>query len=383
MMPADVDHTFVARLTPPGTGAIATLALRGPLAWQTVRRLFHFPGRPGTSLPDVPPSGQFWLGRLADPSGGGLADEVIVAARLTNPVPWVEVHCHGGTEVVRLLLEILQSQGLEPCSWQELEQRTTSDPRRAQAAVALAEARTIRTAAILLDQYQGAFTRGLAEIRAALESARTADALHQLEQLARLGPVGRHLVHPWKVVIAGAPNVGKSTLLNALAGYQRAIVSPTPGTTRDLVTTLIAIDGWPVELADTAGQRTQPGDLERQGIDRARQAAGSADLCLWILDQTDAPLLPPANLSSVRFVVNKTDLPPDPNFQAPPDSVPISARTGAGLDRLTQMVIECLIPHPPPPGAPVPFTPELCDRIDQAHHLCTVGRIRQALAQLW
>src|SRR5262249_9107130 len=156
--------------------------------------------------------------------------------------------------------------GLRACSWQEFLRLTTEDAVRAAAATALAEARTQRTAAILLDQYHGAFSRAVAVAHAAWERGDTAEAGRLLEVLARYAPLGRPLTSPWRVVVAGAPNVGKSSLVNALAGYARCVVSPTPGTTRDVVTTLIAVDGWPVELADTAGLREAAGPLEEQGI---------------------------------------------------------------------------------------------------------------------
>src|SRR4029453_3197945 len=81
------------------------------------------------------------------------------------------------------------------------------------------------------------------------------DAVELLGAVLEFAELGQHLTAPWRVVLAGPPNVGKSSLINALAGYQRTIVSHVPGTTRDVVTTTTAIDGWPVELADTAGLR--------------------------------------------------------------------------------------------------------------------------------
>ena len=88
----------------------------------------------------------------------------------------------------------------------------------------------------------------------------------RVERLRELVPVAEHLDRPWRVVIAGAPNVGKSSLVNALAGFARSLVSPTAGTTRDVVTTRIALDGWPIELCDTAGQRESADAVESAGI---------------------------------------------------------------------------------------------------------------------
>ena len=130
-----------------------------------------------------------------------------------------------------------------------------TDPIRAAAIALLADARTERTAAILLDQYNGAWGRALANIRTSLSAARTASAAAQIQSLLRLEPLAAHLVQPWRVVVIGPPNVGKSSLTNALLGFQRTIVHDQPGTTRDAVAIQLAIDGWPVELVDTAGLR--------------------------------------------------------------------------------------------------------------------------------
>src|SRR5262249_61072583 len=119
--------------------------------------------------------------------------------------------------------------------------------------------------------------------------------------------LGEHLTKPWRVVIAGAPNAGESSLLNALAGYQRSIVAPTPGTTRDVVTLILAIDGWPVEFADTAGLREAGETLGGQGNGQAREAVTKGDLCLWVLGSTCGPGFPPGGVRSVLLVVDKNE----------------------------------------------------------------------------
>jgi tRNA modification GTPase len=276
--------TYAACLTPPGTGGIAVIAVWGLRALSTVESLFRARSASKCSSNHLlalrAPDGRFFLGRF----GGEIADEVVLSVKQTEPVPSVEIHCHGGAEVVRLLLESLQHRGVEVCTWQEWEARSGDEPLRAAAAVALTEARTVRTAAILLDQYHGAFDQAVREIIAALDKEDIEYAGERLDELAHFADLGRHLTRPWRVVVAGPPNVGKSSLVNALAGYQRAVVSATPGTTRDVVTTEIAVDGWPIELADTAGLRDSGEVLELQGIAQARTAADAADLCLWLLD---------------------------------------------------------------------------------------------------
>jgi tRNA modification GTPase len=390
--------TYLSCLTPAGTGAIATLAVRGPRAWAVVRELFRrartqlSPTAGGAGqgeLPAEPEAGRFWVGRLGEEAKGG-SDEVVLAVRRGGPDPWLEVHCHGGREVVGLLEEVLAARGLEVLPWPDLERRT-GDVLRAGALTALARAPTVRTASILLDQVHGAFARAVEAARTALERGDGAEAGRLLGELAGRASLGRHLTEPWKVVVAGAPNVGKSSLVNALAGYRRSLVTPTPGTTRDVVTVQVAQDGWPVELADTAGWRAGAGSLERQGIELAQAAAGGADLCLWVLDASAEPVWPPhpypsppggrgANLERVRFVLNKVDLPPAWNPERAVGAVRVSAKTGEGLAALAQAIAGWLVPELPPAGAAVPFTEALCAAVEVAARHAAEGDSGQALA---
>jgi tRNA modification GTPase len=365
-------NTHVACLTPAGQGAIATLGLHGPRAWEVVRQLFRL--RSGAELPAVAEPDRFWLGRLGD----DVADEVVLAVKRLNPVPWLELHGHGGREVVRFLLELFTGRGLRSCTWQEFVRLTLDDILRAEAAVALAEARTTRTASILLDQYQGAQGEAVASIVAALDRGDETGARSQLAELAGRVSLGLHLTKPWRVVVAGAPNVGKSSLVNALAGYQRSVVSARPGTTRDVVTTLLAVDGWPVELADTAGVREEADGLEGQGIHKARETAAAADLCLWVLDAAADPVWPGPETGTVRLVVNKVDLAPAWDLEQAGDAPRVSAHTGTGLPGLCNLLARWLVPEPPPAGAAVPFTPAIADRVEEASHHLAAGRREEA-----
>jgi tRNA modification GTPase len=369
----------VSCLTPPGRGAIATLGLCGPLAWEAARQLFRT--RAGAELPQLPQPGRFWLGRL----GTEVADEVVLAVRAVEPFARLEAHCHGGREVVRLLLDLFRQRGLQSCSWEDFLRHTEDDPPRAAASAALARAPTARTAGILLDQYRGAFAGAVRDLVALLDRGDATAAESRLGELARYAALGRHLTAPWRVTVAGAPNVGKSSLVNALAGYQRSVVAPTPGTTRDVVTVSLAVDGWPVELSDTAGLREGGEELEEAGMRRAREAAAAADLCLWVLDAAAEPVWPDAGAGTVRLVVNKVDLPPVWDLQRAGGVARVSASTGEGLPELCAALSGWLVPEVPPAGAAVPFTERLCDGVGEARRLLADGRsgpARECLAQL-
>jgi tRNA modification GTPase len=375
-------------MTPPGRGAIATLGIRGPHAWEIIRKVFHTSADSVKKLPENPELSRIWLGRIGEKDSTNVADQVVVTTQQTSPVPWVEIHCHGGTETVGWLLEILEKQGCRVCTWSEMEQATTCDPWRTTVTLELVKASTVRTAAVLLDQHHGAFPRALAEVQAAQERQDLAETVRLLELLARYADVGRHLTVPWRVAVIGPPNVGKSSLVNALAGFQRSVVASTPGTTRDLVTTLIAADGWPVELIDTAGLREESGSLESQGIVLARDAAASADLCLWLLDASAQPIWPDSYLHDnpkLKFVINKIDLTATWDIE-PSAALHVSALTGTGLAELLEAIAHWLVPDPPPPGAAVPFTPALASQVEAALSHARAGQtnqLGQVLSQLF
>ncbi|HLN26621.1 MAG TPA: GTPase [Gemmataceae bacterium] len=372
------DETFVSRLTPVGNAAIATLGLCGPAAYVAIRTLFHPSGQQSGQLPEFPDRGRIWFGRLGEKT----ADEVVVSIQSNQPAPWVEVHCHGGNEVVRMLLDLFAAHGIRECPWQHFQRITLGDPYQALAARALADALTARTAAILLDQYQGALIRRLDEIRAAWARGDAEKAGRLLGEMAAHAELGRHLTTPWRVVVAGAPNVGKSSLVNALAGYQRCVVAPSPGTTRDVVRTILAVDGWPIELADTAGLRDEALPLELHGIDLARAAARTADVCLWLVDGSTEPVWPDHAVKAGKLIVNKIDLPPAWDFSRASDAVCVSALTGEGMGDLCQALSRWLVPEPPAPGAGVPFTTELCDAVDLAWRLYRSGQMADSLRAL-
>jgi tRNA modification GTPase len=247
-------------------------------------------------------------------------------------------------------------------------------------AVALARARTVRTAGILLDQCRGALRRELGRAADSLIRGDVAACRSIFEALAATADLP--LTRPARVVVAGAPNVGKSSLINALAGYQRSVVSPTPGTTRDVTTTETAIDGWPVELVDTAGLRLSEDELEAAGIARAREAVEQANLCLWLLDASAEPAWPEIETKNLRLVVNKCDLEPAWDLERAGDAPHVSAVTGAGLPELLDAVSRWLVPCPPPPGAAVVTATEVAEELASLVKLLDRGQAAEVQGRL-
>lgn len=353
--------TTAAILTPPGRGAVTVIAVDGPQAAQLVQEFLHARGEPSFAKR---PLGRILYGRW----GGEPAEDVIACRRTASQV---EIHCHGGAAAADRILADLISAGAKVQSWTEWIDRHETSPLRAAARAALAHATTHRTASILLDQYHGALETSLRQIIAQLDAANPTAAAAHLSQLLARAPTGLHLTQPWRVVIAGPPNVGKSSLLNALLGYRRAIVFDQPGTTRDVVAAATAIDGWPVELSDTAGLRASDDPLESAGATRAAQQAQAAD-CLLLVFDISQPWTPAHNHLAEKFphatlVGNKRDLITSrSSTNPPPATLFTSALSADGIDDLLENIASRLVPTKPQPGDAIPFMPSQVAKLNQA-----------------
>lgn len=335
---------WCAVLTAEGRGAISVLRVWGPDALNAVDRAFR--PRRGDSLARTAPL-RPRVGFLGD------ADEVVVLViPVAGQAPEVEIHCHGGPEPRRLILETLAAQGVEPAAPTDWLRAGGASPARVEAWSQLAKAPTARTAALLLDQAEGAFDRAVSALRTQAD----------LDALIAGGAIGTRLVNGWRIALAGRPNVGKSSLLNALAGYERAIVSPVPGTTRDVVTVRTALEGWPVELADTAGLRAATDSIEALGVAAARAEHLDADLVLLVLDRSepltaaDRELL--EALPHALVTANKADLPTAWDADEVPGAIAVSASVGQGIGDLAGRLAARLVPEPPAAGTGLPITPD-------------------------
>lgn len=370
--------TVVVELTPTGRAAVAVVLVAGPDATRAVDRCCALVS--GHQIGQAPLN-RILLGRWGGPAG----EELIVCRRSSDSV---EIHCHGGIAAVSAIVARLHEFGCQPITWQNWLARSSHDPIRVAAQIALANAPTARTAAILLDQFDGALTTAIGQVLNNVAAGEYETACNTLDAMLAHHSIGLHLTAPWQVVIAGRPNVGKSSLMNALVGYDRAIVCDLPGTTRDVVGAATAIDGWPIRFSDTAGLRDSGDQLEQAGIDRATSAIAGADLVILVDEATRqvdrgnpqsvlsgpdiACHLPP---STPRLrVLNKIDLlPSGASPLSANHDVHTSVLSGQGIDTLIAAISRALVPSPPAPGAAVPFTADQIERLEIARNAAKRG----------
>jgi len=363
-----LDDPIVAIATPPGSGGLAMLRVSGRGALEVADRVFR-PGRPGAPMPSSAPTHTVHHGHVM--AGGRAVDEVLLTV-LRGPRTYtredtVEVGCHGGVLVARMVLEAFLAAGARMAGPGEFTRRAFLNGRldlaQAEAVADLIHARSERAVRAATAQLSGALSRRIEGLReglmtvlahveahldfpdediapetgAALE-ARMEAAMAEARRLVESARNGRLLREGARVAIVGAPNAGKSSLLNALLGVDRAIVSDVPGTTRDTVEDLVTVAGYPVVLVDTAGMRESADAVEREGMRRSREAALGADVVLEVADVTLPPptVVPVERAAGTAWlrVANKCDLEPDPGYAAEAGWIRVSCRTAEGLDEL-------------------------------------------------
>lgn len=387
---------LAAVVTGPGPGAIGVIEVHGPGALAAVAALFR-PHGAGADLG----SGALVYGTLADDRGP--IDEVLVCVRpgaaSWTGEPVVEVHGHGSPAALEAALEALERRGVRRAAPRDLLERASATGRlgriRLEALEALARARTLPAARAFLDQLHGALAGAVRELLT--PEADPAALGRRLDDLLATARFGLALSAPPHVVLAGAANAGKSTLFNALVGADRAIVHPSPGTTRDPVDEVIAPEGIPLRLVDTAGLRgggaPAAGSVEAASLAATAEAAGSADLVLVVVDA--AGPTPPevrAFAEALRrpsaWVFNKIDLlPAGARPHAAPDGSRhlffVSAREAWGVAELARALPALAgMPPAPAPGSACVFTARQRDALAAARAaLPDAARARERLAR--
>ncbi len=352
--------------TPSGRGAVATIRVRGDLATLSVGIAGIFQTASGRSLSETPQQricfgqwgcGEVGSGQWAVGSGASAAEDVVVCR--TGPDA-CEIHCHGGDAAVRRILSDLESVGCVVTEWYwQLE--TERGVYEYEHAYALSQATTLRAAGWIAAQ-AGRMERAITELSELVANGLREQATARANEMLAWASFGRHLTRPWKVVLAGRPNVGKSSLINALVGFERSIVFDEPGTTRDVVTADTVLDGWAIRLSDTAGQRGSTDELEVAGIARARDALVSANVRLLLIDVSQPPhdddwqLLAEWEWSDPIVVAHKADLPDVWGEALPTKAIRVSSLQRMGLKELSSAIVTRLVPQLPPEETVIPLT---------------------------
>ena len=347
---------YVRVITAPARGALAVLQVWGPDALDVVDAVWR--PRSGRAL-RAGRGGRPRLGSI----GAGLGDEVVATIIGRRP-PRVELHGHGGAAAVELVIDSLRGAGAELRADFEWARADAGGTLESAAMNELARAPTARAAEILLDQTAGALSHAIAETaELCLDVAGFEAARSRLRRLIDVGRAGVRLVAGTRVAILGRPNVGKSSLLNALLGYERAIVDRTAGTTRDVVAAQAAVDGRLVEFIDTAGLRDARDDIESAGIEAARGVRANVDIVILVFDGSQPLESADEQVLALRddrtiLVANKCDLPAGAWMIDTSRFLNVSAARRDGLDALRAQLAAKIAPHPPEAGEAVPFLDE-------------------------
>jgi tRNA modification GTPase len=356
--------TIAAVATPAGKGGIGVVRVSGP----------QVPGIARAILGSVPGPRHATFASFRDAQGERIDQGIALyypAPHSYTGEPVLELQGHGGPVVMQHLLRACLDAGARLAEPGEFTRRAflegKLDLAQAEAVADLIDAASREAARSALRSLSGDFSAAvrallaeLIELRALTEAMldfpeEEVDRLHRDDAAARLAAVrgaleavlvksrqGSLLRAGIHAVLAGAPNVGKSSLLNRLAGEERAIVTPVPGTTRDSLREPIELDGVPLVLVDTAGMRESGDEVERRGMERTQLELSRADLVLAVAEAgaSEPPIASVAgDAAAARIVVyNKIDL--APGFVAPPGAVAVSAKTGEGLDRLRKSILE-------------------------------------------
>jgi tRNA modification GTPase len=375
-----LEDTIAAIATPLGTGGIGVIRVSGPQAEAVARLLF----KPQKQLNNFE-SRRLYHGDIIAPDSGKLLDEVLLTL-MKKPHSYtgedtLEIHCHGGYFILQSVFSAVIAAGCRPAAPGEFTKRAFLNNRldlaQAEAVHEVVMAKSRRGSELALSHLKGRLSGTIDDLRgqliaslAGLEAAIDFSAdeisgdntgldcaadtftriINKLQTLLATYEQGKILRDGVNVVIAGKPNVGKSSLLNTILGEKRAIVTPLPGTTRDFIEESITINGLGIKLTDTAGLRDAANSIEEEGIALVREKLATADLVLLIIDgsagltEEDRQIMTGLIDRRLLLVVNKNDLPQILDINQVTAILPekdifrISAKYGSGLDQLKEAI---------------------------------------------
>ncbi|OGQ06474.1 MAG: tRNA uridine-5-carboxymethylaminomethyl(34) synthesis GTPase MnmE [Deltaproteobacteria bacterium RBG_19FT_COMBO_46_12] len=377
------EETIAAISTPFGESGIGIVRMSGPMAESIVRGLFKAKRDQSLFI-----SHHFHYGEIIDPRDGHPVDEVLVVL-MRGPKTYtrediVEINCHGGYLVLQKVLELVLAQGARMAQPGEFTKRAFLNGRidltRAEAVIDLIKAKTMEGIDIANQQLKGSLYKEMASLKGRLirhlslieahidfpeEEMETIpqaemrrdlhNSIQKLEEWISTYEEGRVFREGITCAITGKTNVGKSSLLNVLLKQERAIVTPIPGTTRDVIEEVLNIHGIPVRLMDTAGLRKAKDFIEQEGVRRAKERVADADLILLILDgsrdldEDDLEIILEIKEKKKVVIINKKDLPLKLSLEEikkrfPEDPlVSISALKNEGVEDLKKAIYSSLI----------------------------------------
>jgi len=377
------DETVAAIATPAGVGGIGIVKISGPSAWAIGQRLFQ-PAR----VPEKLCSHRLYHGHIVEPETGRPVDEVLTsfmrAPHTYTREDVVEINCHSGMAVLERILELVLRSGARLAEPGEFTRRAFLNGRidltQAEAVLDVIHSKTRRSLDLASEQLRGTLHLIITDLRTQLlqvlatieatidfpdEEIETPEGVELAERLGAqvLGPVtallaryedGRILREGLAVIIAGKPNVGKSRLLNTLLRSDRALVTPVPGTTRDVIEEGFNLRGIPIRLMDTAGLREADTLVEQLGMELTRDRLARADLVLFVLDRSasltreDIQIHKELGDKPRIILLNKADLDRHPDFAAVEGRLPgetileISALRGDGIEGLKDAVFQTI-----------------------------------------
>ena len=405
------DDTIAAIATPPGEGGIGLVRLSGSEAGRIAAAIFRRGARGRAVTPAQLTSHQLFYGVIVDPVDGRALDEVMLV-RMSPPRTYtrdevVEISCHGGVVPVREVLALCLRAGARLAEPGEFTLRAFLNGRidlaQAEAVAGIVSARTTRSLGLALDELRGQLTARLRPARdtlvetlAYLDAAADfpddeipsidlapalASARSALTAVVAAGQSGLLYREGIQIAIIGRPNVGKSSVLNALLRAERAIVTPIAGTTRDVIAEGFNLRGVPATLLDTAGINDSEDVIERMGVERSRRAMATSGIALFVLDRSRPPgvddltvarlLAERVTEGNLLVALNKSDLAPvdqHPVLDLLPrvPTIALSTRTGAGLDALEAALHDLAVNHAADAAEPALVTVRQLDALRRA-----------------